>query len=47
MEKGARKPAIVGLDHVQLAMPAVRRCYALDPFGNRIEFIQEGGGFGR
>jgi catechol 2,3-dioxygenase-like lactoylglutathione lyase family enzyme len=23
----------------------VRRCYAADPFGNRIEFIQDGDGF--
>jgi catechol 2,3-dioxygenase-like lactoylglutathione lyase family enzyme len=27
------------------ALPGVRRCYAADPFGNRIEFIQDGEGF--
>jgi catechol 2,3-dioxygenase-like lactoylglutathione lyase family enzyme len=26
-------------------LPGVRRCYAADPFGNRIEFIQDGDGF--
>jgi hypothetical protein len=26
-------------------VPDVRRCYAADPFGNRIEFIQDGDGF--
>ena len=26
-------------------VPGVRRCYAADPFGNRIEFIQDGDGF--
>lgn len=26
-------------------LPDVRRCYASDPFGNRIEFIQDGDGF--
>lgn len=26
-------------------LPRVRRCYAADPFGNRIEFIQDGQGF--
>jgi len=29
------------------AVPGVRRCYAADPFGNRIEFIQDGDGFGQ
>jgi catechol 2,3-dioxygenase-like lactoylglutathione lyase family enzyme len=28
-------------------VPGVRRCYAADPFGNRIEFIQDGDGFGQ
>jgi catechol 2,3-dioxygenase-like lactoylglutathione lyase family enzyme len=27
------------------SVPGVRRCYAADPFGNRIEFIQDGDGF--
>jgi catechol 2,3-dioxygenase-like lactoylglutathione lyase family enzyme len=27
------------------ALPDVRRFYATDPFGNRIEFIQDGDGF--
>jgi catechol 2,3-dioxygenase-like lactoylglutathione lyase family enzyme len=27
------------------SLPGVRRCYAADPFGNRIEFIQDGDGF--
>ena len=27
------------------ALPAVRRFYAADPFGNRLEFIQDGDGF--
>ena len=27
------------------AVPGARRCYAADPFGNRIEFIQDGDGF--
>jgi catechol 2,3-dioxygenase-like lactoylglutathione lyase family enzyme len=27
------------------ALPGVRRFYAADPFGNRIEFIQDGDGF--
>jgi catechol 2,3-dioxygenase-like lactoylglutathione lyase family enzyme len=27
------------------AMPGVRRFYAADPFGNRLEFIQNGDGF--
>jgi catechol 2,3-dioxygenase-like lactoylglutathione lyase family enzyme len=27
------------------AVPGVRRFYALDPFGNRLEFIQNGDGF--
>jgi catechol 2,3-dioxygenase-like lactoylglutathione lyase family enzyme len=27
------------------AVPGVRRLYAADPFGNRIEFIQDGDGF--
>jgi len=27
------------------AVPGVRRFYALDPFGNRLEFIQHGDGF--
>ena len=26
-------------------VPGVHRCYAADPFGNRIEFIQDGDGF--
>lgn len=26
-------------------LPGVRRFYAADPFGNRLEFIQEGNGF--
>ena len=26
-------------------VPGVRRCYASDPFGNRLEFIQDGDGF--
>jgi catechol 2,3-dioxygenase-like lactoylglutathione lyase family enzyme len=26
-------------------LPGVRRFYAADPFGNRIEFIQDGDGF--
>jgi catechol 2,3-dioxygenase-like lactoylglutathione lyase family enzyme len=29
------------------AVPGVRRFYAADPFGNRIEFIQDGDGFGQ
>ncbi len=29
------------------AVPGVRRFYANDPFGNRIEFIQDGDGFGQ
>lgn len=29
------------------ALPEVRRCYAFDPFGNRVEFIQDGDGFGQ
>jgi mannose-6-phosphate isomerase-like protein (cupin superfamily)/catechol 2,3-dioxygenase-like lactoylglutathione lyase family enzyme len=29
------------------AVPGVRRFYAADPFGNRIEFIQNGDGFGQ
>jgi catechol 2,3-dioxygenase-like lactoylglutathione lyase family enzyme len=28
-------------------VPGVRRFYAADPFGNRIEFIQDGDGFGQ
>lgn len=28
-------------------VPGVRRFYAADPFGNRIEFIQAGDGFGQ
>jgi catechol 2,3-dioxygenase-like lactoylglutathione lyase family enzyme len=28
-------------------LPHVRRFYAADPFGNRIEFIQDGDGFGQ
>ena len=28
-------------------VPGVRRFYASDPFGNRIEFIQDGDGFGQ
>jgi len=28
-------------------VPGVRRFYANDPFGNRIEFIQDGDGFGQ
>ncbi len=28
-------------------LPDVRRFYAADPFGNRIEFIQDGDGFGQ
>lgn len=28
-------------------VPGVRRCYASDPFGNRLEFIQDGAGFRR
>lgn len=27
------------------SVPGVRRCYAGDPFGNRLEFIQDGDGF--
>lgn len=27
------------------ALPNVRRLYATDPFGNRVEFIQDGAGF--
>ncbi len=27
------------------AVPGVRRFYVADPFGNRIEFIQDGDGF--
>jgi len=27
------------------ALPEVRRCYALDPFGNRVELIRDGDGF--
>ncbi len=27
-------------------LPGVRRCYTADPFGNRIELIQAGDGFG-
>lgn len=27
------------------SVPGVRRCYAGDPFGNRLEFIQDGAGF--
>ncbi|MBA3945212.1 MAG: VOC family protein [Herpetosiphonaceae bacterium] len=26
-------------------LPEVHRCYAADPFGNRLEFIQDGDGF--
>lgn len=26
-------------------VPGVRRCYAADPFGNRLEFVQDGDGF--
>lgn len=29
------------------AVPGVRRFYASDPFGNRLEFIQDGDGFGQ
>jgi hypothetical protein len=41
---------VTGLDHVQLAIPPgredeARRFYAADPFGNRLEFIQDGDGF--
>jgi len=28
-------------------VPGVRRFYASDPFGNRLEFIQDGDGFGQ
>lgn len=29
------------------SVPGVRRFYAHDPFGNRLEFIQDGDGFGQ
>jgi hypothetical protein len=38
-------PFVTAIDHVQLAMPAERdRVYVDDPFGNRIELIEEGKG---
>lgn len=48
-------PSVTAIDHVQLAMPAGRedearrseghdRVYVDDPFGNRIELIEEGNG---
>ncbi len=57
MQERSRPMRIVGLDHVQLAMPAggavtpdttlpnVRRFFVADPFGNRIEILQDGDGY--